>query len=147
MSKTMERSVVSADNYAEVKNMLLSNDESSTTLALSIMEKAEYSKSEIFILCLLKETFEKVFGRSDQKKFEEQYEELFKSVTGSIDKDSENITSLSFRSIYELAVKRAKKEELEFMMDIFKEELITMLKNYGFTFLEYLDITIKPKKV
>ena len=58
-----------------------------------------------------------------------------------------SIANISFRTIYETAVERNNKNELSFVLNLFKRDLISILQDYGFSFLEYLDIEIKPKKV
>jgi hypothetical protein len=140
-----ERTVVSIENYDELKNMLLSNDEASQKMALTILEQSNFESSQVYILCLLKETFSEVF-KNDASKLEKDYENLHKSLADILKEDDTEISTLSFRKIYELSVDRKIEEEMTFLLDIFKEELVTLLKDYGFSFLEYLDIIIKPKQ-
>ncbi|MHA2403482.1 MAG: hypothetical protein ACXADH_10870, partial [Candidatus Kariarchaeaceae archaeon] len=53
--------------------------------------------------------------------------------------------TLSFRKIYEAAVKRDKKAELLFLINLFSDKLKDVLIEYGFNFMEYFDIVVKPK--
>ena len=117
MSEVTERSVVSSDNYAELINMLKSNDEASQNLALTIMEQSDFDKSKIYLFCLLKETYKEVFG-NDSKRFEEIYPELHRNVSHSLAEEATNISTLSFRKVYEIAVARNNKEELSFMLNV-----------------------------
>ena len=147
MTKVTQRSVVSSENYAEVKTMMLSNDEGSRNLALTIMEQSDYKESEIFILCLLKETFSSIYGdHGPYRDFQEKYPVLYNNIHTRLKESATEISTLSFRRVYELATQRGNKEEISFMLQLFKEELFTLLGEYGFTFLDFLDIEIKPKK-
>lgn len=143
MAEVQERAVLSADNYAEVVSMLKSNDDASVQMALTIMEQANFEDSQVYILCALKETFDKVFKNTE--KFEKEYPVLHKSVTEKLLETESQLATLSFKRIFELATARKNKEEVEFMLRIFKDELVRLLTDYGFSFLEYLDIEIKPK--
>jgi hypothetical protein len=146
MESVTTQSIVSPDNYAELKNMMLSNDDASKNMALTILEQSNFEISQVYILCLLKETFSDVF-KNDKSKLEKEYPNLHKELTNALkDADSE-ITTLSFKKLYELSMSRKVEKEMNFLLNIFKEELIGLLKDYGFSFLEYLDITITPKKV
>jgi len=139
------QTVVSAENYVELKSMMLSNDKASKNMALTILEQSEFEKSQVYIMCMLKETFSDVF-KNDSLEFEKEYPQLHKAVAEKLKDEDTEISSLSFRKIYEITQKRKNEEELEFLLNIFKEELISLLVDYGFSFLDYLDITITPKK-
>ena len=145
METVTTQTVVSPDNYAELKNMMLSNDDASKKMALTILEQSNFETSQVYILCLLKETFSDLF-KNDTSKLESEYPELHKGLTEALKDDDTEISTLSFRKIYELAATRKTEAEMNFLLEIFKEELIGLLKDYGFSFLEYLDITITPKK-
>ena len=137
-----EQSVVSQENYEEIKNMLTSNDAGSKKVALTILEQSDYNKSEIYILCMLKEV-ESVFS---ELSFEEEYKQLSNKITKRLESEGTDISQLSFRKLYEIAIARDKPEELEFMLNTCKEELIKFLKEFGFTFLDYLEISFKQKE-
>ena len=143
MNEVMTQSIVSSDNYIEIKNMLKSNDNGSKNVALSILEQSDFEKSKLYILCALKETYPNV--KEDFKS--EMYRTLFDNVNTTLKDSATDISSLTFRKIYEIAVERDNKDEIAFMLSIFKDELLGLLKDYGFSFLEYLDIEIKPKKI
>jgi len=140
------QTVVSAENYAELKKMMLSNDDASKNMGMTILEQSEFDSSQIFILCMLKETFSEVF-KNDSGKFESQFPVLHKKVSDLLKDEGTEISTLSFRKVYEVAQKRNNENEISFLLNVFKDELITLLLDYGFSFLEYLDITITPKKV
>jgi len=148
MSEVTERSVVSCDNYAEIKNMLLSNDEGAKNVALTIMEQSDYKQSEIYILCLLKEAYSDVFGTHGATKFEESCPDLYQNIVNSIsDKGEDNISTLSFKVCFDIAMARNNKTEIDFMLGLFTTELTALLKEYGFEFLEYVDVFVKPKAI
>jgi len=144
MAEITERSIVSPDNYAELIMMLKSNDEASSNMALTIMEQSDFDKSTVYILCILKETYKEVF-EGNKARFEEIYPELHRNVTHKLSEEATNVATLSFRKVYEIAVARDIKEELEFMINAFSEELKKHLLDYGFDFLHYFDIKVIPK--
>lgn len=147
MSEVTQSSVVSKENYAEVKKMLLSKDEGSVQLGLSIMEQAEYEKSEVFILAMMKETFDEIYGKNGPyTKFKDTYTELYDKVVSRLSDEDTDIANLSHRKIYELAIRNKSREQVEFLLEVFNQELKKLLVQYGFTFLEYLDLSVKPKE-
>jgi hypothetical protein len=146
MNDLIKQAVVSSDNYTELKTMMISNDVLSVNLALTILEQSDFEKSQIYILCLLKETSKEDFFNNSSK-FKKECPLLHEKVTEKLLDHDTNIASLSFRKIYEIAVSRKKKLELSFMLNVFKKELMSLLGDYGFTFLEYIDIELKPKKI
>ena len=143
MSELTTQSIVSSDNYMEIKNMLISNDDGSRNVALNILEQSDFEKSKLYVLCILKESYDKI-GQDFKS---ESYRTLFDNVKETLKDSATDISSLTFRKIYEIAVERDNKDEIAFMLSIFKDELLGLLKDYGFSFLEYLDIEIKPKKI
>lgn len=145
MVETEERSVINSENYSELVQMLKSNDEGSVKMALTILEQSNFDDSKIYILCAIKEIFDKVFKNAEI--FSKEYPSLHKNITQDlVDNRFIDVATLSFKRIYELAVSRGKVEEVNFMLNIFKNELVRLLTDYGFSFLDYLDIEIKPKK-
>lgn len=144
MSQVSERSVVSADNYHELKNMILSNDEASKTLALAILEQSDYEASEIYILCLMKETQKSLFNSG--KTFKDDFPDLYNRVADRLLEEATEISTLSFRKVYEIGVKRNKQDEIAFLVNIFSEEVKNLLKDYGFSFLDYFDLKLTPKE-
>jgi len=139
------QTVISAANYVELKNMMLSNDDASKNMAMTILEQSEFDSSQVYIMCMLKETFNEVF-KNDSSKLEEDFPELHLKVTELLKEKDTEISTLSFKKVYEVAQTRNNKEEINFLLDVFKEELVGLLVDYGFSFLDYLDITITPKK-
>ena len=138
-----EQSVVTSNNYKSIKEMLISNDEASQTLALTILEQSDYDKSEVYIMCILKDCFRTAFGTV--KKFEEVSPTLFKKVTNTIKTEDVEIAKLSFKEVYDLAVKRNIEEEINFILKIFKDELIDLFTDMGYQFVHFTDILVKPK--
>ena len=135
-----KKSIISSQNYCEIKNMMLSNDDASKKIALTILEQSDFELSQVYVLCILKETFSEAFEYNSTE-LEKDYKKITKVLKGK----KETIATLSFKNIYELSVNRKVEEEMKFLLNIFKEELITLLKDYGFTFLEYLDVNITQK--
>ena len=139
-----KKSIISSQNYCEIKNMMLSNDDASKKIALTILEQSDFELSQVYVLCILKETFSEAFEYNSTE-LEKEYNKLYKKITKVLKGKKETIGTLSFKNIYELSVNRKVEEEMKFLLNIFKEELITLLKDYGFTFLEYLDVNITQK--
>lgn len=143
---TEELSLLDQDNYNSVYEMITSKDEGSKVVGFSVLESVNYEKSEIFLLCMLKQLNENGVNlyniKKDAPTLHAKIEE-YCSIKGITD------TTISFRNIYERAVERTKasdnKNEIEFLLNLFKTELLDLLTQYGFTFLEYLDIEIKQK--
>jgi len=138
-----EKSIISPKNYAEIKKMMLSSDEASVTVGLSILEQSDYNKSELYILLALKQTFKEAFASVE--KFKEKAPELADKVLESIEMNNVDITKLAFKEIYNLAMKRNIKEEIEFMLDILRDELVSLLTEFGYEFTTFTDILIRPK--
>ena len=149
IKNTEKRVIINEENYNDIKELLVSADHGSIKVGLSILEEAEYKRSEIYTLCLLKEAFQLPTFKFTLNDLSNDYPILFTKTTRSIEvrescKPVE--TALSYRLLYELSLKRNKPKETKFVINLFKEELLTFLKNYGFSFLEHLDVEIKPKK-
>lgn len=138
-----KKSTVSAENYAEIKNMMLSNDEASTTLALTILEQSDYEKSEVYIMCMLKDCFREAFGTA--QKFQELSPILSKKVTNALEVSDIEITKLSFKEVYDLAIKRNIRGEAEFALDLLRNELVLLLKDIGYDFTDFTEVLIKPQ--
>ena len=137
-----EKSIVSPSNYAEIKKMLL-GEEADVNLALTILEQSSYEESKVYILCVLKECFKETFGSGS--KFKELAPELADVVIASISTSDADITKLVFKEIYDIAIKRDNKVELEFILDILKDELVALLGEFGYDFINFTDVMIKPK--
>jgi hypothetical protein len=142
MDQVTEQSVVSADNYASIKEMMLSNDEASVNVALTILEQSNYEKSEVYLMCILKDCFRDAFGTA--AKFKEVAPALAEKVTERLHKDDLDISKLSFKEIYELALKRNVPEEIEFTLTILRDELVELLKEFGYGFVDFTEVLIKP---
>jgi hypothetical protein len=136
MSEVNEKSVVSADNYNQIKEMLTSNDEGSVTVAITILEQSDYDKSEVFLMCILKDCFRETFGSAS--KFKELAPELSEKVAERLKKEDLDITKLSFKEIYELAVSRNIPAEIEFTLTILRDELVELLKEFGYDFVNLI---------
>jgi hypothetical protein len=138
-----EIKLLNQDNYANVLAMLTSNDSGSIRVGYSVLENVDFEESQIFIFCMLNQVNEKVSGFSNTLKEEapillEKLNEYGRAI------GTDEIT-LSFRKIYEAAVKRDKKSELLFLINLFSDKLKDVLIEYGFNFMEYFDIVVKPK--
>lgn len=138
-----EKKLLNQDNYANVLAMLTSNDSGSIRVGYSVLENVDFEESQIFIFCMLNQVNDKVSGFSNTLKEEaptllEKLNEYGRTI------GTDEIT-LSFRKIYEAAVKRDKKSELLFLINLFSDKLKDVLIEYGFNFMEYFDIVVKPK--
>jgi len=160
IKNTEKRVIINEENYNDIKELLVSADHGSIKVGLSILEEAEYKRSEIYILCLLKEAFQLPTFKFSLHELADDYPILFTKTTRSVDvretwtrskKDTQANgvtveTSLSYRVLYDLSLERDNPIATKFIINLFKDDLVNFLQNYGFSFLEYLDIEIKPKK-
>jgi len=140
-------SILNKDNYNSVYNMITSEDGGSKVVGFSVLENVNYEKSEIFLLCMLKQLNE---NNVNMYTIKTEANALYLKLEDYCKNKSITDLKISFRNIYERAVERSEtkenKSEIEFLLNIFKNELLELLTQYGFTFLEYLDIEIKQKK-
>lgn len=137
------QSIVSKDNYDEIKNMLTAPDEASKVLAITILEQSDYKESEVYILTVLKDSFRDAFSSTSE--FQKQAADLSIKVCDSLGEQGADIVTLSYKEIYAIAIKRDKKEEIEFILDCLSVELIKSLEAFGYEFMEFTDVLIKPK--
>lgn len=144
MAGVTDKAVFNNENYAEVKTMLLSNDEASINLALTILEQCDWEESQVYILSIIKENFETVFKNSASS-LASKCPELSAKISDLLADRATNISTLSFRKLFEVAVVRNREEEIEFMLNHFKDKLMKTLIGMGFDFLEFLDIEVKRK--
>ena len=143
-TETQDLAVLNRENYENVLNMLKSNDAGSVQVAYSALENMDFNESEIYIFCILKQANEEVSNLD--RTIAEKAPELYKKLQEYSETTDTNVLTFSFKNIYMRARDRNKNEEVEFLLDLFKNELVTLLQDYGLTFLEYLDIQIKPKE-
>ena len=91
----------------------------SIKVGLSILEEAEYKRSEIYILCLLKEAFQLPTFKFSLNDLSNDYPILFTKTTRSVEvretwTEKKDIqangvtveTALSYRALYDLSLKR-----------------------------------------
>jgi len=139
-------SILNKDNYNSVYNMITSEDGGSKVVGFSVLENVNYEESEIFLLCMLKQLNE---NNVNMYTIKTEANALYLKLEDYCKNKSIIDLKISFRNIYERAVERSEtkenKSEIEFLLNIFKNELLELLTQYGFTFLEYLDIEIKQK--
>jgi len=139
-------SILNKDNYNSVYNMITSEDGGSKVVGFSVLENVNYEESEIFLLCMLKQLNE---SNVNMYTIKTEANALYLKLEDYCKNKSITNLKISFRNIYERAVERSEtkenKSEIEFLLNIFKNELLELLTQYGFTFLEYLDIEIKQK--
>lgn len=138
-----ERSVVSGENYKQIKEMLIGNDEASKTVALTILEQSDYEQSEIYVMLVLKDAFRTAFGTA--AKFKELSPVLADKVTKSLKEEDIEIAKLSFKEIYDLAMKRNIQEEIDFILMIFQEQMYELFSDMGYQFVNYTEVLVKPK--
>ena len=143
MSKLSKKSTISTENFAELKTMMLSNDEASVNLALTILEQSDYETSEIYIMCIIKDSFKEAFGTVSS--FKEKTPILAEKITEGLGIDNVDITRLSFKHVYNRAIKREVQEELEFVLELLKNDLVSLLSTMGYDFINFTDVLIKPK--
>lgn len=143
MSKLSEKSIISKENFNELKNMILSNDEASVNLALTILEQSDYESSEIYIMCMLKDTFKEAFGSVST--FKEKTPILAEKITKSLDVEDVDITQLSSKQVYNRAIKRDIQEEMEFILELLRNDLMSLLSTMGYEFVNFTEVLIKPK--
>lgn len=141
--KVNEQTVISMDNYKELEKMLTAEDQASSDLALTILEQSDYEESKVFLILLIKDCFQQVFGTVSD--FETKTPTLAEKVKKELVKHSESdITKMSFKVIYDLAVTRGIQEETEFVLSILRDQLKCLLSDFDYEFVNYTDILIKP---
>jgi hypothetical protein len=140
--EVIKQSVVDNNNYGKIKEMLLSTDEASRNVGLTILEEADYSESEVYVLCIVKDCFREAFGSVSS--FKELTPTLFEKITKSITVENNDITNLSFKSIFDKAMERGKETEIEFILNIFRDELVELLREFNYTFMDFMELTLKP---
>lgn len=138
-----KESVISPENYNELKSMLISNDSGSVNLGLVILQESNYEKSKVYILCLLKECYSEIYKHSS--KIEEEYSELFDTIKNDLLKKKTDIIQVSFETIFNIAKERKNEDELNFILTIFANELKEILREFSFEFLDYLDLHLVMK--
>lgn len=146
--KEEKKAVITKDNYDELKKMLSSDDKASVNLAMITLEQADYKKSEVFILCLLKECYSEItntFKNAGNKDVESQFEELFNNIKSNLSAYNTDLVTLSFETIFKITRSRKNQFELEFILEIFSNELKEILKEFSFEFLNYLDLHLVVK--
>lgn len=145
METNTTQSVISKDNYEEISKMLTCNDDASINLALSILEQSNFEESEVYILCLLKSHYNKIFGsNTNTTRFETSYPDLFTKINTRLRDQATDISILSFRKIFEITKERGNVEELTFMLNILRDDLVSLLEEFGFEFIKDLELQFKP---
>lgn len=143
MSK-VKQEVVNRENYSSIREMILSEDSGSHTVAMSILAASNFEKSRIQILYLIKEGIEKVYeGKDIAKEFANDYPELYDNVFESIGKDLD-FTTLSSKNIFE-TIGSKDKEEMDFFLEVTSLEISDLLVAYNFPFMDYLDFKVTRK--
>ena len=133
MKTNTAQSVISKDNYEEISKMLTCNDDASINLALSILEQSNFEESEVY----------KIFG-SNTTRFETSYPDLFTKINTRLRDQATDISTLSFRKIFEITKERGNLEELTFMLNILRDDLVSLLEELGFEFIKDLELQFKP---
>lgn len=141
----MSESIISAENYNEVKELLLSVDEASAEIGRTILENVDYDESEIYILCLIRECM-KVTFKDNVRVFATNYPILYEKVKTKASENTYDIGNLSLRKIYEIAMQKKNPKDLAFICNCFEKDLIDILKKYGLSIVDYVTITVTPKE-
>lgn len=131
---------IGPDNYYSVKNMLLSNDEATINVAVSLMETVEYEESELYLLMLLKESFDIVF--KNELKLKEKAPELYKNLEQS--KNVMDMTHISLKEIYNIATTSNNEVAQLFILDAIRDTLVEMLRELKYDFVDFTELYIKP---
>jgi hypothetical protein len=136
------------ENYKNVRELLKSKDKDSVALGFMILENANFSKSLPFILMMLRDIYETSFVKEtfvrDQltihaPKLMENLFEYFKST------NIDSVTKISYNFINSVVLSRNSKEELEFFYNVMGEKFASILKAYGFNYMDQFEIKIIPK--
>ena len=134
---------VNEENFDSLKSMMISEDEADRTVALHCLEAADWEKSWVYILCLAK------FAKPDgtDKWTRDIWNENAPKVLEHMDELNLKIeTAMNFRTIYQILVeKKCDRDEMAFALNLFKEAFIDIVKDWGFDFLDEIDIEFKPK--
>lgn len=145
MSEIAERSVINAANFFEISNMITSNDKKSQELGLSILDQADYEKSVIYILCVLKETEICKSGTRLKDDYPNLYARIEETISSNKSSELENVEEFKFETVYNMCNRSNSKEGLEFILGRFTHEINQLMSSYGFEFLNYLQVKVLPK--
>jgi hypothetical protein len=144
MIKEESKVLVGLQNYVEIKQMLISEDQGSRLVGTSILDNANYKKSKFFILTMLLEVSQIKAAQSYDIDFiKNECPNLYLKILD--DEDIFQIENLSFRSLYLLIKRKGTKKDMGFLLNVCKDTLKTFLIEYGFDFLEYFELDIKEK--
>ena len=136
-------SVIDGSNYGRLKEMLNSNDAGSINVAMNIMEVCDFEKSQVYIICLLKECD----AINSDVRYADDFPKLEQKVRDISIIEARSYHQLSFRKILELVKSRGNNpEKVMHFMNIYKDEFVATMTDFGFRLLEELDIEFKLKQ-
>ncbi len=136
------------ENYKNIRELLKSKDKDSVAMGFMILENADFEKSLPFILMMLRDIYEtsfvkETFVRDQLNKYApkllETLFEYFKSTT------IDSVTKISYNFINSIVLSRNSKKELEFFYNVMGEKFASILKTYGFDYMDQFEIKIIPK--
>tara|TARA_R110002074_G_scaffold114748_2_gene245312 strand:- start:11481 stop:11882 length:402 start_codon:yes stop_codon:yes gene_type:complete len=127
--------IINEENFYKIKDLLYSKDKPSQKVALSILEECDLKQSRMYVLLLIKNLnlSHNIYSIKDD----------YPNLTSIIyTKNNKLICSFSFENLYNIC---KTKEEKDFVLSQFKEELESFLSEYGYSFFKKCDLIIKNK--
>ena len=128
-------------DYESLEKMILSSDVENRVMAINVLDSVDFNKNVAMILLIYKATKEK-----------DLWKEIAPSLYNKINRIRKNVdknfvyNSLTFREILDiLKEKNCGEKDINIFLKAVSLVLLKDLSEYGFDFIESLDITIKKK--
>jgi hypothetical protein len=128
---------IDINNYHNFWALLKSPDKENSVVALSILNNADFRVSLPYILLLFKDQ-----SKEDRLLWAREAPALFEKLKAM---DVIPDSNLSFKKILDLVSKECSTESVQFVIDEFTVLIRRYLIEWGFTFIEDLDFTLKIK--
>lgn len=136
------------ENYKKIRELLKSKDKDSVAMGFMILENADFMKSLPFILMMLRDIYETSFMKETyvQNELNKYAPKLLKTLLEYFKTTNINsVTKISYNFINSVVLNRNSKKELEFFYNVMGEKFASILKTYGFNYMDQFEIKIIPK--
>jgi hypothetical protein len=127
-------------DYESLEKMILSSDVENRVMAINVLDSVDFNKNIAMILLIYKAT-------KDKDLWKEIAPNLYNKINKVRKVDEKNLNhSLTFREILDvLKQKNCGEKDINIFLKAVSLVLLKDLSEYGFDFIETLDITIKKK--
>ena len=134
----MTKTKLTPTDYHSMVNLLNSTDKENTTVVLSILENLDFTANLPYILLLLKR-----MNRQEREKIDE-YSNLWKNLN-NIGIQTSNPIRMAL--IFQKIKHHVDREAVEFVMNEgFINDVLKHLQDWGFDFIDEVDITLKLRE-